>query len=54
MATAMMLVMTRMLGIDVRVARPRLVTGAAPGAFPGYGASTRWSEITGFPVRHRH
>ena len=39
------------------IARPRpdmSVIGAAPGVFPGRGAPTRWSEMTGFSVRHQY
>ncbi len=36
------------------IARPRPVTGVAPGAFLEIGAPTRWSEMTGFPVRHHY
>jgi hypothetical protein len=39
------------------IARPRSASsliGAAPGVFPGRGAPTGWSEMTGFPVRHQY
>lgn len=54
MCTLAMSPIILMPGISVPVARPRPATGAARGVFPGTGAPTRWSEMTGFPVRHQY
>lgn len=54
MCNAMTHTLILMPGIIVPVARPRPVTGAALGTFPGRGAPTRWSEMIGFPVRHHY
>ncbi|HEU0028223.1 MAG TPA: hypothetical protein VFQ25_14015 [Ktedonobacterales bacterium] len=51
---AMMRTITRMQGICVHTVRLRPAFGAALGTFPGRSAPTRWSEITGFPVRHHY
>ena len=54
MCNAAMHTLSLVQGICVHVARLRPVTGAALGIFPGQGAPTRWSEITGFSVRHHY
>jgi hypothetical protein len=54
MSNATMHTLTHIQGIAVPVARPRPVAGAVLGTFPGRGAPTRWSEITGFPARHHY
>ncbi len=54
MSNATMCALTLMQGISVHTARLRPVTGATLGIFPGQGAPTRWSEITGFSVRHHY
>ena len=46
--------LTPIQGTCVHVARPRPTLGAALGVFPGQGAPTRWSEMTGFLVRHHY
>ena len=54
MSNAAMHTLTLVQGICVHVARLRPVAGAALGTFPGRGAPTRWSEMTGSPVRHHY
>jgi hypothetical protein len=49
---AIMRTVTLMHGICVHTVRLRPAFGVALGMFPGRGAPTRWSEITGFPARH--
>jgi hypothetical protein len=53
MCNVMTPTMTVTPGIVVPVARLRLSHGAFPEVFPGVGAPTRWSEMTGFNVRHQ-
>ena len=54
MSNATMHTLTLVQGICVHVARLRPFAGAALGAFPGRGAPTRWSEMTGFSVRRHY
>lgn len=54
MATWKTPTMTFVPGTVAPLARPRPISGAARIAFPGVGAPTRWSEITGFLLRHEY
>jgi hypothetical protein len=54
MCTSAMRAIILMPGISVPVARLRLTIEVARSVFPGIGAPTRWSEMTGFPVRHQY
>jgi hypothetical protein len=54
MATWKTPTMTFVPGIVVPLVSPRPIGGAARIVFPGVGAPARWSEITGFLVRHQY